>query len=408
MAGFNQTDLISDFNINSLTFFLFSLSSIVFVRLTQGYRVQSYTLFLLNAFFMALVCSTLKEILFVFGMLITLYTMGTLDERIQNKKGVYQLYAVIGLWTFLFLCKDPQLFSHFNPFSFISIKVIGLSYLIFRGISYLFEKEFVPHKKNFIHFVNYMLFFPTIVSGPIERFSHFSKTRDVKSPPSLDIIVQSIQRILNGMIKKFVLADNLMSFGIFSLSENPDASVFMLWVGSFIMLFLIYLDFSGYCDMMLGIARLMGFELIENFNAPFISKNIQEFWTRWHISLGSIIQDYIFTPLNKHVVTHLKKKWHFCFMIFIYLFSMILVAMWHGTTLGFLVFGTVHGTALVLFQIKRKFFKKHAIHPSSTTSKMSLYTWRLLTYSFISFSLILWYGSFSMAIQTYKKLLGFI
>lgn len=399
-----------EFTINSLTFLLFSAISILLFRIVRSNKLSTLVLFILNCLFLSFIIATSYELLFLFGILINIYILGWVDDILKSPSGIFKFGATICLWTFLFLFKDPELFSRFNPFVYFPIQILGISYIIFRGISYLFEKDLVEVKGGFFSFFNYIVFFPTMISGPIERFNHFSKQKPKEADLSFEKCTNAFNRILNGLIKKFVLADNLMSFGVFALAQEPNVSPILLWIGSFSMLFLIYLDFSGYCDIMIGIAELMGFKLGENFNRPFLSRNIQEFWTRWHISLGSIIQDYVFTPLNKFIITNFKRDKHFILITATYMLSMILVALWHGTTLGFLIFGTVHGIALVFFQLKKKYHVKFswaldAFHHVAPV--LSPYGARLITYCFVSFSLILWYGSVTYALNTFSRLLGF-
>jgi D-alanyl-lipoteichoic acid acyltransferase DltB (MBOAT superfamily) len=155
---------------------------------------------------------------------------------------------------------------------------------------------------------------------------------------------------------------------------------------------------------------LMGFKIVENFNSPFASKNLQEFWGRWHMSLGSVIQDYVFSPLSKFVVIYAPRRVQTYGIAAIYVLAMVLVAMWHGTTIGFLIFGILQGAVLFAIQIWREFARakakrsgvKHPAPPSPT----GLWAGRVSTYAFVSLTMIWWQGSFSDAVRTYQKLAG--
>jgi D-alanyl-lipoteichoic acid acyltransferase DltB (MBOAT superfamily) len=297
------------------------------------------------------------------------------------------------------LVRDGGLFPIINPFHYLPVYIIGISYMTFRCISFLMEVEFIENP-SFLRFCAYILFFPTLIAGPIERYRAYEG--QLAAPiHDADAVMPALHRIANGFIKKFVIADNLSVFGVFSFADAANMSTPMLWLGALGQLWLIYLDFSGYCDIVIGVASLMGFRIIENFNHPFRSVTIQEFWNRWHISLSTLVRDYIFTPINMGIIKNVRRDRQFWLITIAYFFSMILIALWHGTTWGFVAFGTLHGAALVITQITKKRQK-----PVSKMGRYEIAIRQFLVYAFVSVSLIFWMTTADKWGAIYAKLLG--
>lgn len=259
--------------------------------------------------------------------------------------------VMVGLWTFLFLVRDPDLLGSANPFHHAPVRIIGISYLVFRSISWLNEADLVE-ERGLLAYVHYLLFFPTLLSGPIERWRAFNEMDAQPPTPLAEALLPGLHRIATGLVMKFVLADNLWPLCIASMDVDTPTSA--LWVGVLLQYPLLFLDFAGYCHVAIGLATLIGFPIVENFNRPFRSRNVSEFWERWHISLSTMVRDYVFTPLTKVVILRSPKAWQFVGVTAVYFGSTVLIGVWHDTTLGFAVFGVLHGAALVLLQIKRK------------------------------------------------------
>jgi alginate O-acetyltransferase complex protein AlgI len=329
------------------------------------------------------------------------YQIGLWRKRIGREFSLSaQLAVIAGLWILLFLVRDPNLLAPANPFHIMPVQIIGISYMVFRSISYLMEVEFIE-RPSLLRYAAYVLFFPSLLAGPIERYRTFEGQL---AAPVYDpaVVMPALHRIANGLIKKFVIADNLAVFGIFSFDNAADVSTPMLWIGTLSQLGLIYLDFSGYCDIVIGVATLMGFRIVENFNRPFASTSIQEFWNRWHISLSTLVRDYIFTPINMLIFKKAKRSIQFTLVTVVYFFSMILIGLWHGVTWGFVAFGSIHGGALVASQLWRKYRGSRG----AVTALPAVYLFRFLVYSFVSITLILWLKTYEEWGAIYGKLIG--
>jgi len=410
VAGFEAASTSAvGFSINSFTFAIVGLVAIIACRLSPRPEIRNVLLLLLNVYFLKYFIDSVYGAALLSAFLLSVYCIGHLKTRPGVNWSALAVATIVSiLWFFLFLIKDPGLLAPSNPFWYFPVKIVGISYIVFRSISYVLEVELVK-SRSLIGFINYVVFFPTLLAGPIERYTRF---QGYLTSPNRDwnkIFYPALNRILNGLIKKFVFADNLMAFGIFSMSQDNITSIWLLWLGTLLMLFLIYLDFSGYCDIVIGLAKLMGFDISENFDRPFASRNVQEFWARWHMTLGSLIRDFVFTPLNKLIIIKAPPRTHFALITLIYMLSMILVAMWHGTTVGFMIFGILHGSALIFLQLKKTYGKQWLgwmSSPHTKPSRTRIIISCFATYSFVSISLICWYRTPTDALRTFKLLLG--
>ena len=214
---------------------------------------------------------------------------------------------------------------------------VGISFYTFHGLSYVFDiynKKIEP-TKNFIDYAVFVSFFPLLVAGPIERATHLLPQVKAKRVFDYKKSIDGLRQILWGLFKKIVIADNCATFVnvIFSNHEAYNGSTLLL--GAVFFAFQIYGDFSGYSDIALGIARLLGFDLIRNFAFPYFSRDIAEFWRRWHISLSSWFRDYLYLPLGGSK-GNLTVQIRNIFIIF------LVSGFWHGANWTFIVWGSLN------------------------------------------------------------------
>ena len=224
---------------------------------------------------------------------------------------------------------------------------IGLSFFTFQGISYVIDvyRKEIPVQKNPFYVALYISLFPQLVAGPIVRYSdiyHEFKERD----SSFDDIVAGTKRFIIGLAKKVIIADVLASAvdPIFSLPTS-QLELTTAWLGAICNTYQIFFEFSGYSEMAIGIGRIFGFHFQENFNLPYISTSVREFWRRWHISLSSWFRDYLYIPLggNRQGNTYLN-----LFIVF------ICTGLWHGAAFTFLFWGLWHGFFLIAERIGKR------------------------------------------------------
>ncbi len=231
--------------------------------------------------------------------------------------------------------------SHFgfyvSPWTINVILPIGISFYTFHGLSYVIDiyNNKTKPEKNFIDYALFVSFFPLLVAGPIERASHLLP--QVKQPRSFDYVkaVDGLRQILWGLFKKIAIADNCAQFANIIFNNSSHFSGATLALGALFFTIQIYCDFSGYSDIALGTARLFGFELLRNFAFPYFSRDIAEFWRRWHISLSTWFRDYLYIPLGgSKGGTWMRIR--NTFIIF------IVSGFWHGANWTFIAWGALN------------------------------------------------------------------
>lgn len=229
---------------------------------------------------------------------------------------------------------------------------LGLSFLTFQVINYLVEvnNKTIEAEKNLLFFLFYILLFPKIPVGPITRYSDLrDQIRTISIEP--EDVANGVRRFIRGFAKKVLIADTLgkVVSPVFNL-ESPAVLPEIAWLVIISFALQLYFDFSGYCDMAIGLGKMMGFKFVENFNFPYSSKSISEFWRRWHISLSNWFRDIVFYPLERRRFKFLGQQINIMIVF-------LLTGLWHGLTLNFVIWGGIHGFALVFesTQLGRKF-----------------------------------------------------
>lgn len=224
---------------------------------------------------------------------------------------------------------------------------LGLSFFVFEFIHYLSDtyKGTAP-KASLTEYAAFGLFFPTLVAGPIKRFQPFLE--QLRNPASfrLEFLSDGLYRVLTGIGKKVIVADSMVYF-TGPLYDLTNATALDVWVAVYAYAVKIYFDFSGYSDIAVGSARLLGFRVPENFNRPYLQPNIAAFWNNWHMSLSSWIRDYLYIPLGGN-------RGSLLFTIRNLVIAMALCGLWHGAAWNFMVWGIYHGVGLSLYRVYRK------------------------------------------------------
>ena len=256
---------------------------------------------------------------------------------------------------------------------------IGISFYTFHGLSYVIDiyKEKIKPTKNFIDYSVFVSFFPLLVAGPIERATHLLPQIQSKRNFDYTKAVDGLRQILWGLFKKVVIADNCAEYAdlIFNNSSNYSGSTLVL--GAVFFAFQIYGDFSGYSDIALGTARLFGIDLLKNFSFPYFSRDIAEFWRRWHISLSSWFKDYLYIPLGgSKGGTWLKLR--NTFIIF------LVSGFWHGGNWTFIAWGALHA----LFFLPLLLFNKNRSHIDSVAKGKMLPSLKEFSRMLLTFLLV--------------------
>ena len=229
---------------------------------------------------------------------------------------------------------------------------IGISFYTFQTLSYTIDvyRGEAKVQKSFIRLATYVALFPQLIAGPIVRYTTVEEELSNRKH-SFENFSYGVNRFIIGLGKKVLIADTLYAMAT-SLHTMKEASVGGMWLYAISISLYTYFDFSGYSDMAIGLGRIFGFHFLENFNYPFISKNVAEFWRRWHISLGSWFRDYVYIPLGGNRVPVLR--WMFNILV-----VWFLTGFWHGADWTFIVWGLYFAVFLVLEKfVLNKFFAK--------------------------------------------------
>lgn len=218
---------------------------------------------------------------------------------------------------------------------------VGISFYTFQCLSYVIDvyRGNVPAQKNIISFGAYVTMFPQLIAGPIVRYIDVAKELNERTH-SINDFVEGLRRFTIGLAKKILIANQMGAFvSIFRASDEKSVLFFWLYAISFAIQ--IYFDFSGYSDMAIGLGRMFGFHFIENFNYPYMSKSVTEFWRRWHMSLGSWFRDYVYIPCGGSRVS----KGRHLFNIFL---VWMLTGLWHGAAWNFILWGVMYALLLMI------------------------------------------------------------
>ena len=315
----------------SITILLFAFIPIAFFMRMLSTKHRLNVLFICS-----LIAYTLIDYKFVILLLVQVIFSFYIGQGIINSMDKKKHLLGIGVFVIVFIL---LVFKYYNFFadgfsSFIRLMMpVGISYYSFKEISYLVDcyNGKVNSNPRFINYANYITFFPQIICGPITRFSSMDEISSDKSNIADDLFL-----IMTGIFKKFVIADRLSDYvGI--IFGNPDGyPVLALWMAAFFYTVEIYTDFSGYSDIVIGISSIAGFKVNKNFDLPYFSYNIKDFWNRWHISLSSWLRDYIYIPLGGNRRGNIRKKINILITFFV-------SGLWHGNGLNFIVWGLYHG-----------------------------------------------------------------
>jgi D-alanyl-lipoteichoic acid acyltransferase DltB (MBOAT superfamily) len=333
---------------NSIDFAIFlPIIFILYWFATKGsLRLQNILLLVSSYFFYA--CWDWHFLfLLIFSTLLDYYTGIKIHKATNQRNKLFWLWLSIGInLGFLGVFKYYNFFAesfadgltllglNSNLGSIQIILPVGISFYTFHGLSYVIDiyKNRIKPERNFIDYSVFVSFFPLLVAGPIERATHLLpqilKKRDFNYYKAVD----GLRQILWGLFKKIVIADNCAEFANTIFNNSADYSGSTLVLGALFFTFQIYCDFSGYSDIALGTARLFGIELLKNFAFPYFSRDIAEFWRRWHISLSSWFKDYLYFPLGGSK-GGMWMKIRNTFIIF------LVSGFWHGANWTFLVWG---------------------------------------------------------------------
>ena len=260
---------------------------------------------------------------------------------------------------------------------------IGLSFHTFQAMSYTIEvyRGNQPAEKHFGIYALYVMFYPQLVAGPIERPQNMLFQYHSHFKYDFEQVKQGLMQMAFGMFKKIVIADRLAEVVDYAYNDVNAHNGVTLLVATVFFAFQIYCDFSGYSDIAIGAARVMGFTLMDNFRTPYESKSISEFWGRWHISLSSWFRDYLYIPLGGNRKGEYRKYMN-QFIVF------LVSGLWHGASWNYVIWGGLHGTYQVSASLRDKWLKKAGLKiPENGFTRILgiIFTFILVTLAWVFF-----------------------
>ena len=273
-----------------------------------------------------------------------------------------------------------------SPLILNLILPVGISFYTFQTLSYVIDvyKGSVEVEKHFGYYALYVSFFPQLVAGPIERPENLIPQLHETHKFSWDNAIPGLRKMLVGFFKKMVVADLLATYVNAVYNDPASATGFGVLLATVLFSFQIYCDFAGYTDIAIGCSEIMGIKLMQNFNRPYISESIQEFWRRWHISLSSWFKDYIYFPLGGSRCKKWRHMLNICIVFFV-------SGLWHGAAWTFVIWGAMHGVYQVIGHFTKKprerFWRAIHVDPAGKFVRMlkRIGTFLLVAFSWIFF-----------------------
>ncbi|GHT04078.1 O-acyltransferase [Bacteroidia bacterium] len=386
------------FNSSEFVIFFATLFALYYFIFKEKTKSQNILLLVASYFFYA--CADWKLLplliaatLVYYGLGLAIFkTVGSRRATTLSTLGVVFGIAVLGYfkYTNFFISSFQTLFEslglHTNWHTFKIIVPIGISFYTFRLLSYVIDISRGKYEpaRDLVAFATYVAFFPCILSGPIDRPNTLIPQLQKKRIFDYALATDGLRQILWGMFKKMVIADNCAAMtGIGADYMNCSGSTLLL--GTLLYTLQMYADFSGYTDMVIGVGKLLGFQLTKNFACPLFAQNIADYWRKWHISLTSWLTDYVFMPLN------IKwRDWGNWGMALSIIITFVLIGSWHGASWTFVIFGLYHGLLYVPLILSGGMFKKTKIETGKWGfPKLKTLAKMLLTFFLVSFGLIL-------------------
>ncbi len=379
----------------SVTFFLFLACTLIAYYLLPA-RFRNYLLIAASALFY--MYARVEYIFLIVFIIITNYLLGIAIDGTQNKskkQALFYLSLFVNLgvliffkyWDFLIenIFGFTTWFNINNPMPLLNVALpLGLSYYIFQTIGYVTDirRGTVKAEKNIFRFSLFTMFFPKLLVGPIERANRFLPQLSKKIAFDSANLIEGGKRIAWGLFKKLVVADRISIFqsAIFASPQEPSGPTLLL--ATLLYTFQVYADFSGYTDIAIGTARLFGFDLMENFKRPLLARNVSDFWRRWHISLSSWVNDYIFNPLALE-----NRNWGIWSVFYALIISFVVIGIWHGASWNYVLFGLIQAIALIYETITKRARKQISkkINPVFYRNTSILFTFLFVTFSLIIF-----------------------
>ena len=349
--------------VNSYQFWIFFAAVLLpyYTVLRRSGRGQNIWLLLASYFFYGF--ANWKSLPLLIVVTIVYYLLGIgIEKQNERNPGKARLLMIAGLVLGIGVLFYFKYLGALFPGATPLLNVVGISFFTFKLLGYVVDTYLgkLSAVRNMVDFGAYVAFFPTILSGPIDRPGEFIPQLEKERPADWDGIAEGFRRVVWGLFLKLCIADRIKAYpdAVFGNVGYHNATSIIL--AAILYAIEMYADFAGYSEMAIGVGRIMGFKVRENFFRPFFAQNVSEYWRRWHMSLTSWITDYVYMPLN--VAFRGWGKWGLYLATSI---NVILIGIWHGAQWGYLFFGIWHSIFLILAAAAEKsrkaFEKKHKL-----------------------------------------------
>ena len=336
----------------SISFLYYFLPIVLIIYFIAPKKYKNLILFIFSLIFYFY-----GEPKYIFLMILEIliaYIGAILIDKYKSKKililtlFIHIILLIIFKYTSFLITNINNIFN--TNFKLLNIALpIGISFYTFQIISYIVDvyKDKVKVQKSFLKLATYVSLFPQLIAGPIVRYEVIENEPDNRKLSFEDFSI-GVRRFTIGLAKKVLIA-NMLGELCTKFSLVDERSIVLYWIFAISYMLQIYFDFSAYSDMAIGLGRMFGFHFLENFDYPYVSKSITEFWRRWHISLGSWFRDYVYIPLGGNIVSKMK---HLRNILIVWL----LTGIWHGASWNFVIWGLMFGIILI---IEKLFLNKY-------------------------------------------------
>lgn len=371
---------------NSLFFVALVILSIPAICLgLMGKKIKGYGILATLFFVIAALYDKPKQLLYIVSFLIFEYIIVNLFLKLTRiKEQSESVYFV-----FLILSILPLLIYKFSSLVGYSIfGFIGISYMTFKCIQYVMEiKDGLIKEVSASNFFYLNLFFPSLISGPIDRSRRFDDdVNKLKSKSEyIELLTSGLQKILIGAVYKFVVSQLIYPY-MQNYSQGNGIKTIVAYM--YLYGFYLFFDFAGYSLMAIGTGNIFGVRLPDNFNKPFISKDIKEFWDRWHISLSYWFRDFVFSRIIRRMIRNKRIKNKLTRASIAFVINMLIMGLWHGLSLNYIIYGLYHGMLLAFTEVYQKKSKFHKKNKSNVWYKFVSWgvTFNLVMLGFLIFS----------------------
>lgn len=336
---------------SSIPFIFFFFPIFLILYYAAPYKYKNIILLIFSLIFYAW-GEPIYILLMIFSSFVD-YICGLNIEKNRDNKRKKRLFLIISIIVNLsllgFFKYSDFLIGMINNIFHINIPLlnlalpIGISFYTFQTMSYSIDvyRGNVKVEHNFLNYMTYVTMFPQLIAGPIVRYEDVARELKHKEI-TFHKFSEGLLRFMRGLFKKVLIANNVgYLFTVISTMTTSEISVLSAWLGVIAFSFQIYFDFSGYSDMAIGMGKMLGFTYLENFDHPYISKSITEFWRRWHMSLSTWFKDYLYIPLGGSRVSRIINIRNI-------LIVWLLTGLWHGANLNFVLWGLYYGIVLIL------------------------------------------------------------